>query len=118
MQTYSRGFLLGLPEERKQREFEMIVRSFIIPLKQAAEDDKKSYFFDMTNMRKITPDIINKRCVETFAGISSQTTMTNEEIINRIGKAFPDCSVVYTEDWVETNASTKILKRGITIDWS
>ena len=118
MQTYSREFLQSLPDKKKQQEIEVMINTFKQFLHQAAENGQTSYFFDMTNMRKVTPDPTLKHVVQTKAALNSQTTMTNEEIVMRFQTAFPDCSVRYGEEWMESNASTKVLKRGITIDWS
>lgn len=121
MQTYSRKFLQEFPEKKKQSEIDAMILSFIRHLYKAAEDGETSYFFDMTNMINIVPDTsqtVGKRKLQTAITHINQTTMTNVEIVNRFGNAFPDCKVVYNEDWVESNAMTKVLKRGITIDWS
>lgn len=118
MQTYSREFLQSLPDKKKQQEIDMMINTFKQFLQQAAENGQTSYFFDMTNMRKVTPDPTLKHVVQTKAAINSQTTMANEEIVTRFQAVFTDCSVRYGEEWVESNASTKVLKRGITIDWA
>jgi hypothetical protein len=117
MQTYSREFLQSLPDKKKQQEIDVMINTFKQFLQQAAENGQTSYFFDMTNMRKVTPDPTLKHMRANVA-IHSQTSMTNEEIVMRFQTAFPDCSVRYGEEWMESNASTKVLKRGITIDWS
>jgi len=106
----------------------MMINSFKQTLYQTAEGGQTSYFFDMTNMtntRKVTSDPKQMRHMQTYAVMNSQgfnhipqTTMSNEEIVTRFQLAFPDCSVRYGEDWIESNVSTKVLKRGITIDWS
>lgn len=122
MQTYSREFLQGLPDKRKQAEVDAMIKGFWQTMYLTAENGQTSYFFDMTTMRKITPEPTLKHVVQARAAINSQinsqTTMTNEEIVMRFQAVFTDCSVRYGEEWVESNASTKILKRGITIDWS
>ena len=120
MQTYSREFLQGLPDKKKQEEIDAMIRGFWQFLHQAAENGHTSYFFDMTNMRRVTPDPTQKYVIQaqTRSAMYSQTTMTNEEIVTRFQLKFPDCSVRYGEEWIESNASTKVLKRGITIDWS
>ena len=95
-----------------------MINTFKRFLQEAAENSQISYFFDMTNMRKVTPDPASKRLAQTQATLNSQTTMTNEEIVTRFQAVFTDCSVRYGEEWIDTNASTRVLKRGITIDWS
>ena len=118
MDTYSREFLQSLPEKKKQLEIKAMISSFSQILLQAAENGQTSYFFDMSNIRRISPSDIGKRHAGGQYNPIPATTMTNEEITARFQLAFPDCSVKYDEQWVETNASTKVFKRGITIDWS
>jgi len=118
MQTYSREFLQSLPEKMKQAEVDGMIKGFWQSMYLTAENGQTSYFFDMTNMRKVTPDPTRRIPVQTMALMNSQTTMTNDEILTRFQLAFPDCSVRYGEEWIESNASTRVLKRGITIDWS
>ena len=114
---YSREYLQSLPEKKKQQEIDAIVQNFWQYLYQSAEGGQTSYFFDMTNMRKVSsPELTQKQVITKFG--SQSTTMTNEEIVTRFQQKFPDCLIKYSEEWVESNASTKVLKRGITIDWS
>jgi hypothetical protein len=118
MQVYSREFLQSLPEKKKQAEVDGMIKGFWQSMYLTAENGQTSYFFDMTNMRKVTPDPTQRQALQTKAAMNSQTTMTNDEILTRFQLAFPDCSVRYGEEWIESNASTRVLKRGITIDWS
>jgi len=119
MDTYSREYLQSLPEKKKREEVDAIIRGFITTLRRGAELGETSYFFDMSNMRKVAhSDPRQKRQTITYDQQSQSTTMTNEEIAERFQAAFPGCSVKYDEQWVETNASTKVFKRGITIEWS
>ena len=122
MDTYSREFLQSLPEKKKYQEIKVMISTFSQLLLQNAENGQTSYFFDMSNIRRISPSDINtKQGGKQGGGIYNPipaTTMANEEIAQRFQAAFPDCSVKYDEQWVETNASTKVFKRGITIDWS
>lgn len=119
MQTYSREFLQSIPEKKKQQEFDAMVQNFWNALYQVAESGQTLYFFDMTNIRKVSsPDLTQRNVIQTARSINTQTTMTNEEIVTRFQQKFPECLIKYSEEWVESNASTKILKRGITVDWS
>uniref|UniRef100_A0A6C0AP28 Uncharacterized protein n=1 Tax=viral metagenome TaxID=1070528 RepID=A0A6C0AP28_9ZZZZ len=118
MQTYSREFLQSLPDKKKQQEVDAMIKGFWQSMHVTAENGQTSYFFDMTTMRKVAPEPASNRVLQTKSTLNSQTTMTNEEIVTRFQTAFPGCSVQYGEEWVESNASTRVLKRGITIDWS
>lgn len=42
----------------------------------------------------------------------------SEELLNGLKEKFPDCSVSFQEDWIETRQGVKELKKGILIDWS
>ena len=95
-----------------------MVQGFYQSLYLTAENGQTSYFFDMTNMRKVTPDPAQNHIVKKAASINLQTSMTNEEIVSRFQQKFPECLIKYSEEWVETNASTRVLRRGIMIDWS
>jgi hypothetical protein len=117
MQTYSREFLQSLPDKKKQQEVDAMIRGFWQSMYVTAENGQTSYFFDMSTMRKITPEPASSRVVQARPS-NSQTTMTNEEIVTRFQAVFTDCNVRYGEEWVDSNASTRVLKRGITIDWS
>jgi hypothetical protein len=120
MQVYSRAFLQSLPEKKKQAEVDDMIKGFWPNMYPTAENGLTSYFFDMTNMRYIAPDPFPalRKAAPTKSAMNLQTTMTNDEILTRFRLVFPECSVTYGEEWIETNASTKVLKRGITIDWS
>jgi hypothetical protein len=42
----------------------------------------------------------------------------SDELLAALKEKFPDCSVSFQEDWVETRQGVKELKKGILIDWS
>ena len=117
-QVLSREYLQSLPDKRKQQEVEAIIQTFWQSLYQAAENGHTSYFFDMTNMRKVTPDLTYKQVLGKAGNQATQTTLTNDEIVKRFQQKFTGCSVKYAEEWIDSNSSRKTLKRGITIDWS
>jgi hypothetical protein len=42
----------------------------------------------------------------------------SEELLAGLKEKFPDCSLSFQEDWIETRQGVKELKKGILIDWS
>lgn len=44
--------------------------------------------------------------------------LTKDEIIPVLQRIFPDCRIVYIEDWIETRPDTRVFKKGILVDWS
>jgi hypothetical protein len=44
--------------------------------------------------------------------------ITTDDLVAAFQLRFPDCLVSYKEAWVDSNANTKILTKGIMIDWS
>jgi hypothetical protein len=42
----------------------------------------------------------------------------SEELLAGLKEKFPDCSVSFQEDWVETRQCVRELKKGILVDWS
>ena len=103
MQTYSRSFLQGLPEEEKQRRIDMIVDGFFQKLRNAAIAGETQYIYTYTH---------------DFRNMSVPITLTNEDLIVGFQRKFPGCDVSYQETWDDINANTRILKKGIVIDWS
>jgi hypothetical protein len=119
MQVYSREYLNSLSDKKFQAEIERLINIFKANLEEAATIGYTSYFFDMTSMRYVPPvDPIQKTAMQTKLSLNYQTRLTNEDIVKGFQTRFTGCSVKYGEEWVDTNANTKTLKKGITIDWS
>jgi len=111
-QTFTRAFLQGLPEQRK-REAEQRMRDqadqrvaiHVNPIQESAAQGKTSYMFEPDNNRH------NPRH-------QSITVLTNDDFVAAFQRKFPDCTVTYQEAWVDVDATNRILKRGVVIDWS
>jgi hypothetical protein len=109
----SRSYLLGLPDRRKRQEINAIFDTFLYSLERAASNGETSYFFNMTNMKQIAP------MTSPYPFDSKKShTIPIDEIVFEFKIKFPDCYVKYIEKWVESTANTRVLKRGILIDWS
>lgn len=108
MQTFTRDFLQGLPEQDKQERIDAEIRRFIHHLKAAATGGDRSYLH--------TPSAsLNNPYNHPISPLS---TITKEELVVGIQRRFPDCVVSYQETWIETAANTRQLQKGILIDWS
>jgi hypothetical protein len=109
----SRSYLQGLPDRRKKQEMNAIFDTFLYSLERAASAGETSYFFNMTNMKQIPP----MNSPYPFDSKKSFTIPVDELVIEFKIK-FPDCYIKYLEKWVESTVNTRVLKRGILIDWS
>ena len=102
-ETFSRSYLQGLPEQHKQQHIETFVQEVVGSLQSAAIVGKTSYLYDPTPRMGIS---------------RTHLPITNDDLVVAIQRKFPDCSVSYQEIWVDAIANTKVLKKGIVIDWS
>lgn len=101
--TYSREYLKSVPEQRKQQEVDLIVQRFINELQNDAAIGKTSYLYVREPYRVLH---------------TNQPPLTDAELVAGFFTRFPGCNIYYDESWVETNKSTRTLKKGIMIDWS
>jgi hypothetical protein len=105
--VYSREYLRGVPEERKQQSIEQIINQFGLEVVNTAAAGKTSYMVDMNRTRQ-----------DNMSLAPPPPKFTDEELIAAIQKRYPDCKVNYEEKWVETGRNTRVRKTGIVIDWS
>ena len=106
--TFSRSYLQGLHEEKKQNLIDQIITQFHGSLIQTAQTGNTSYMVD----EKFRNMFTNQRCFPPLP------VFTDEEFIRAIEKKYPDCKVTYEEIWVDTEINNRTLKKGIVIDWS
>jgi hypothetical protein len=108
LQTFSREYLQGLPEQARQQakkqEIDNIIRGFLGELQGAALKGHTSYMYNPTNRRPMMH--------------SGPIVATNEDLIVAFQNKFPGCNVSYQEAWIDTSANTRVLTKGILIDWS
>ena len=105
-QTFTRAFLQGLPEQRKREEADRRIQVHVDGIKQFAAQGKTSYMFEPDNNR------------HNPVQHHSIPVLTNDDFVAAFQRKFPDCTVTYQEAWVDVDATNRILKRGIVIDWS
>lgn len=95
---FSRSFLQGIPEQRKQQHIDGLIQESIHMLQNTAAEGKTSYFYDSNN------------CCPTI---------TIDDLVSTFKRKFPDCDISYKETWVENKSiQYRFLKKGINIDWS
>ena len=105
----TRAFLQSLPELRK-REAEQRMRdqadqhiaNHVNAIQESAAQGKTSYMFECDNQ----------------AHRHRIPVLTNDDFVAAFQRKFPDCTVTYQEAWVDVDATNRILKRGVVIDWS
>jgi hypothetical protein len=96
--VFSRAYLQGLPHERKQALFTSIIKSFHDSLVLNAASGMNHYIFSgdtLEAFRNRTDPLTN----------TTSPRFTNSELIARIEKNYPNCTV-YEEE------------KNIVIDWS
>ncbi len=112
----SRAYLQGLPEMRKQAVLnEYIRRMFSVSVQNAAAAGKTSIL--LGDMTKIMMDLNRPIDISNIHN-HQMLEYTVNDIISGVQSYFPDCTVSYEEEWVQTNANTRTLQKGIRIDWS
>jgi hypothetical protein len=106
-QTFSRSFLQSIPEQRKKQHIDRFILSFITQLENTAAVGKTSFL--------INPDSITNSSISQHP---PAPVITNDDLISALQLKFPDCGISYQEIWIDTHPNTRILKKGILIDWS
>jgi hypothetical protein len=102
-QVYSRDYLQNIPQQRKQQRIDGIVSNFSKSLIDAAAEGKTSYMYVL-----YTNDTL----------VMSWPPLTDAELIAGFFTRFPGCKIYPEEEWVESGPTTRVLKKGIVIDWS
>ncbi len=108
VQVYSRDYLRNVPEMRKQQEIDGIVGRFCSSLINAAAEGKTSYMY-------VRP---TNNGPQISWPSHSPPPLTDAELIAGFFTRFPGCKIYNEEQWVESGPTTRVLKKGIVIDWS
>jgi hypothetical protein len=103
-QIFSKAYLRGIPEQRKQEYIDILINQHLHDIKEAAAQGKTSYMY-----KPITGGPVKR---------VSLPVITNDDLISAFKRKFPDCIVTYEENWVDVDSQNKVLKKGILIDWS
>ncbi len=108
--VYTRDYLQSAPEREKQFFIDNIVATFRNELYNAAKMGKTSYMY-VRPQKRDGPHI-------SFPLPPQPSVVTDSELIAGLFTRFPGCKIYYEEKWVDTNNDTRVLKKGIVIDWS
>lgn len=107
--TFSRAYLQGVPEEKKQELLGHIMNQFHCDLIRNAQAGKTSYMVEEHVWRNKCRMVVRHPPPPEFK---------DWEFIAAIEKRYPDCKVTYEETWVDTGINNRTLKKGVVIDWS
>lgn len=104
---YTREELQNLPKELRKGYLNQVVNRYVQEIINAASNGKTSTVIEML--------IDGKNCgrIQTW-----EKTPTYEEMEEILKERFPGCRIAYEEVWVEKDINTRVLKKGIVIDWS
>ncbi len=105
-QFYTREYLQGIPEKRKQEHVRLTLQASIQGIMNAAANGKTTYCIDIHTVQREMP------------GIVGMGKITMDDYITVLKIIFPDSQIEYREHWVELSATSKILQKGIVVDWS
>jgi len=105
-QIFSRAYLQGIPELRKQQHIDELIDQHISMIQTKAANGKTSYMYRPYE---------GKMMVQQIPPLA---VFTNDDLVQAFKLRFPDCEISYQETWVDVHTNQKILKKGILIDWS
>jgi hypothetical protein len=119
--TYSREYLRGIPEQRRQKRkqdliaglFHQVVRN----VTAAATNEKTSYMIDEQVYAQYEVPI-KHRGDPNMEIYLLDIILSKDDIIGALQGKFPDCVISFQEAWIDTAHNTRVLKKGILIDWS
>ena len=114
---YSREFLRGIPAEKKREVINRIISTFISDLYNQAASGKTTYMYNTQLLDNYNYNMNKLRHIGQ-GGPPPDPEILIDELLAGIRERFPDCDVNYEETWVDQSNNTKVLKKGIIIDWS
>jgi len=116
-QTFSRAFLQGVPDQRKQQRIDKFIKGFMRELEQNAAEGKTSYRVSLGNNYAGMKPYKATLNMNTGTAID-EPVITNEDYISAFKQRFPGCRITYEEKWIDASSNTKHLTKAILIDWS
>jgi hypothetical protein len=112
MNIYSRSYLKGLPEKLRKEAVSRAITDMITKFEgyvtYAASQGQTSYLYEPSQ----------PHMKPSASATAPVPVVTNEDLIPAIQERFSECTVTYEERWVYTDQNTRVLKKGILIDWS
>ena len=116
--SISRASLQAMPGQVKQKYIDSIIDAVVTGVTNAANTGKISYMYDINNIGINSINSCGLIQIHEHNIIENKTpykpTITIDELVGAIKIKFPDCDISYQE----INPDTKVLKKGIVIDWS
>jgi hypothetical protein len=109
--VFNRSYLQSLPQTKKHGLVDGIINGFSQELLAYAREGKTSYMYETQRL-----DLYNNRAQNALGPPLIKLNL--DDLVDRIPQRFPDCIISYRETWIDQNNNTKILKKGIVIDWS
>lgn len=115
---YDPTYLQSLPELAKQSQANSIVENNIQAILSTATSGKTSYLYTtfvepQENLSESSRNLMNLLNLE-----ANVPPVPYEYIVLAFKKKFLGCEVTYKEEWIDIDAKTRVLKKGILIDWS
>lgn len=109
-QVFDREYLQNLAGLRKREQLNEIMKYYEEFVRKEAIDGKTSYLASIQH--------VPRKNVARYAGEQPLPPATTEELVEAFKKKYPGCGVSYKEEWVDSDSSTRVLKKGVVIDWS
>jgi hypothetical protein len=112
---YLRALPAAIMKQKIDNEIARITGSFRETLIRHAGEGKTSYLYEIPgeNQTRQPRDLIHQMHQN-----SQIPPLTPDQLIAAFEQKFPGCAVSYKETWIDTNANTRVFKKGILIDWS
>jgi hypothetical protein len=103
--TYSRDYLQTFRERSKNELSDIIITRCVNSILKDSVEGKTTYLYEIT----ASPDLCG------FFSYISPSQLTTDDYLAAFHRKFPDCTISYQETW---EPNTRILKKGILVDWS
>jgi hypothetical protein len=118
--VFSRSFLQSLPEVHKQQQADQIVEIAIHSILPIARSGKTSYLYTtyVEPPQHIKGDVYAMKQHLLQQQQQPQPPVSYDYILQSFKNKFPECDVTYQESWIDIDSTTRVLKKGILIDWS
>lgn len=110
-QVFDRDYLQNLAGLRKREQLNEIMKYYEEFVRKAAIDGNTSYLASIQHVPRMNS-------IGRYPGEQPLPPPTTEEIVEAFKKKYRGCDVSYKEEWVDSDSSTRVLKKGVVIDWS
>jgi len=104
----TREYLQSIPQKWKQELLDYYIQSIMSSVEKTAKNGATSYIIELSEIDQS----------KQYEHSSFPLSMSNDELVAELQTKFPGCKIYYGEVWVNNYANNRILKTGITIDWS